>query len=806
MYSKIYDRMIDRPFLVFGILMLITVPLGMALGFANIGTSLLSSFVADRVFFEKYQARAHAFSGDADSVMYVATDEGDKLFTKETLNKIRLAAEEIRKLRGVKSVVSIVDLPRPSASKRSSKDIVGRAAMRAKLKGGSLPDDVPSPVAYWPKDEAKQQSVDLAEVKSHMQSDPLINRTLLSADGHGHAMMIEFDSFDKMTPLDQSLVVRSIEKVPKNVGLGAQGIYLSGLPVIQSRTFEYIMQALVWLLTIGMALISAMVYWIFRHLFIVLLTMTIAGIAIIWAMGVSIICFGTITVLMAAVPLMVLVISTSETIHLVSAYMEELRNGYPHKEAIRKVSMEVGGACILTSFTTFVGFLSLLLIPSATTQHFAVGISVGIAAALLLSLTLVPLALHNWGMKLGLNRSTEHHSNLETHFVTGVGGFCLKHYRLATVLGVSVIGFSMLYSRDLSLDFDLTTRFSKEDQVRKSVEYFNRQFSGTSVVEVFVSAPQGELLAPENLRKLAAFQAKCTDLEVVEQAFSVCSLFEVGNREIGFGTEDGLPETTVMAKTFLQFLGTQNPGVVSGWVDADQKTARVVLRCNFTSFLDAKAVGEQIRGVAETTLRDGVAYDVSGSSILIGDTVRQIINGQFNGFFLCFGTVVVLMAMGLRSIKMGIIALPSSVLPVAALLACVRFSGSVTDSDILGVATVSLGLADSDTIHFLHRYQLERPGSESKQAAILKALRYTGSATVRSAMVLVIGFIPFALSDYFSLRIMGTYLVFVLLVGVLAELSLTPPMVMLLEPEGTSTTGGHSKEGHPVESTPPESA
>ena len=48
-----------------------------------------------------------------------------------------------------------------------------------------------------------------------------------------------------------------------------------------------------------------------------------------------------------------------------------------------------------------------------------------------------------------------------------------------------------------------------------------------------------------------------------------------------------------------------------------------------------------------------------------------------------------------------------------------------------------------------------------------------------TTVILVFGFAPFTLSDYFTIRIMGTLLPFALIVALLADLLLVPALVKL---------------------------
>ena len=70
-------------------------------------TSLLESFLQDPAEYDRYRSRTQQFGGDSDDLIYVATDEGDALFTAERLNAIRAVAHSLEQLPEVERVTTL---------------------------------------------------------------------------------------------------------------------------------------------------------------------------------------------------------------------------------------------------------------------------------------------------------------------------------------------------------------------------------------------------------------------------------------------------------------------------------------------------------------------------------------------------------------------------------------------------------------------------------------------------------------------------------------------------------------------------
>ena len=59
---------------------------------------------------------------------------------------------------------------------------------------------------------------------------------------------------------------------------------------------------------------------------------------------------------------------------------------------------------------------------------------------------------------------------------------------------------------------------------------------------------------------------------------------------------------------------------------------------------------------------------------------------------------------------------------------------------------------------------------------MLRTFDFAGRAIVITTLILVVGFAPFALSDYYSIWIMGTLLPAILVVALIADLLLVPSL------------------------------
>ena len=106
---------------------------------------------------------------------------------------------------------------------------------------------------------------------------------------------------------------QQLENIAKQSGLGKYGIHQVGVMITESGMMSESLRSLFLLFPVGAAMICVLMYAIFRRFSLVGLTLLIALVAISWSVGVTAMAFGELTLLVAAAPLLVLVISTSDT-------------------------------------------------------------------------------------------------------------------------------------------------------------------------------------------------------------------------------------------------------------------------------------------------------------------------------------------------------------------------------------------------------------------------------------------------------------------------------------------------------------
>lgn len=766
---------------------LITILAGWRIRETPFSISALESFTSDFTAFNEYQQRAAQFGGDSDMLVFIAGDEGDQLFTSAKLNALRRAAEELVSLPEVIRVVALTEVAMPTNESAGGgpSDVVQelmKSAVRSSLVEGQVPP-IPQDFRWdpwWPQSPDAQQEVDLAAVRERLRHDPFLAGRLLSHTGTAHCTILQLDS--ELVGLGAKWRLRQqIDEIYRKQGLGQNEFHVSGLTISEGWILSELVSCLQFQLPLGIAIIAAIVYGLFRSLAIAALTIIVGAIAAVWAIAVTGLVFGKITILVAAVPLLILVISTSDTIHIVSAFGRELEKGLSRDQALQQVICDVGGACLLTSVTTLVGFLSLLLIPVTAIRHLAVTAGVGVGLSLILAISIVPIGIRilHFTPPSKAFRADSLVNRLIHWLIEMLKQLSMQHPRFVVAANLILIATAAAYATNLKFDPNLIQRFDPGHPMPISTEYFNENFFGTNVVEVFVSGNPERLLDPQNLERLNRLRERLLELPEIHSVTGINDLFLLLDRLIDFQTDNNLPLTQPAADASLRLMSKIQPDLVKTMITPDQRILRISTFTSLSGFFEVLKLAEQVQQIVSEEIPEELDGEVTGVMPVIASSVERIVDSQLTGLTFCFSVVLLIVIVALRSVRLGLLSLLPNLMPLLLLAGCLGFASGRVDSDYIIVFTIAFGIAVDDTIHFLHRYDVEFSHCGDRRRALDFAYGYSGRAIVQTTVVLGMGLLPLALSNYLTIWMLGTYLVLTLVFAVLADLLFLPALILL---------------------------
>lgn len=753
---KNYVALIIRyRFLVLALLAVITVVFGAIVSQGIFATSLGNLFFGeDHPGYVEYKQRIREFANDE---VFIIIYKDKNLLAEESLNRLQGVVEKIEEIPDIGRVDSLLNAQHTFA----------------------IEDTL-----YVNKyvDEALEQPDNTDEILENLKTDPLLNGLLISQDGRHAAIIVELTPDENRPAEIGPQIVEQVLEIAEQGGFDPEHLHRVGLIATFAELVAQTDFNIASLFPVGCVILLIVVFIMFHRLWPVLITSGVAFIGVIWTFGFAVLLDRNINVFVSLAPVIILIVATSDIIHLCSAYLLELAQGMSKEDAIMLSGIEVGTACFWTSATTFVGFVSLSFVPVPMFQQLGVVLGFGVAVSLLLAMTLTPILFSlmkapephtydaSWAQRL-LGRSL---------FAVEQGIFHRPWNMI--VLFTLLFAWSVAGVSRVTVETDFNKRLKANNQIRLDEDYYNTHFAGANFLEFFVDTREAQgILEPQTFTKIETFQKDLKELPEVDSVISVIDLINTIDLEMNpdrEGKTSGAWTRELLAQYLLLFEMSGGEDL-DRFVDFDRKTTRLAIRLAGNAIVETYLTGEKIKDMASASLGTSVNFEVTGLSYLMGGFVDDIVAGQKRGIWFAFVTIMGMMMFMFRSVKLGAWSMVPNALPLLALGGYVGFFWDHVDSDTIIIAMIAIGIGVDDTIHFLSRLRFESSRNADPDIALKNTFHFSGRAMVTTTIILVAGFMPLGLSDYFSIRIFGTLLPFTLVVAILADILLVPALVKL---------------------------
>ena len=172
-----------------------------------------------------------------------------------------------------------------------------------------------------------------------------------------------------------------------------------------------------------------------------------------------------------------------------------------------------------------------------------------------------------------------------------------------------------------------------------------------------------------------------------------------------------------------------------------------------------------------------VAAVYTGVVPIVYKAQRTLLDSLIESTFWSLITIAPLMMFISRSVWGGALSMLPNVLPVLIIFGAMGWMQVEVDVGSMMTASIALGIAVDDTIHYLHwfREELDRLGDRKK--AILAAYKHCATPTIQAAIMSGLGLSVFALSTFTPTQRFGYLMLAILWAGVAAELIFFPALL-----------------------------
>jgi predicted RND superfamily exporter protein len=586
-------------------------------------------------------------------------------------------------------------------------------------------------------------------------------------------------------------VVEKHRKLAADAGI-EQRLTLNGLPVIRSEFTAMIARDLGTLFPLALVIILVLLYAAFRRVTDVLAALATILVSIVWTLGFMGFFGVPMQVLTQITPIVVMIISISDTVHVVTHARELMASGMDKLEAVTRSARDNLMPCLLTEITIAIGFVALAANDMSMIQQFGLVTAAGMMLTWLANFTVLPLLLSVF--PAGKERPVQsHEGRVLGRFIDWVEGVVtLKPRRVFLVALALSVGFAVLgtqVGKEYYAYDDLRPGARLDRDLRRTEELVG----GSVPMAVYIEPKTRTADAMLEPGALALIDRITTRLEQdfgsdVKNAASLSKIVKKSHRLLAgedIAKDEPLPATRRLA--VQEMLAVDDPRALRDVVNFDRSTAAVFTMMPDRGSSKSTKLLEKLRAyLAEEERATGYKLTVTGIYGIAEGIYRSMVGGLAMSLGLAVLASFAMFFGVLRSWRLALIALVPNLLPLLVTVGTMALLGIDIKPTTVIVFSITLVIADDDTIQFLSRFRARfvalRSDPTPHRTAVLGTLRESGMPMVITTLAVSIGFLALLQSEFLGLANLGLLLGVSLLSAVTADLFLSPVMLMALKP------------------------
>lgn len=775
-----------------------------------------------------YNQISETFGVD-DYVAVAFTPKGD-MFSEKTLNDIRTLSEELSAIPSVVGVQSILTVPL-----FHSPDIsLFQLATGYKTLGGGADPEL---------------------VRKELLESPLFSDFIIAKDGTSTILQVNFEEMNDLNLLsferfhlrekkkareaskDELKRLHEVEEEYKRLyakwtGARQEGIVkirevlakhgdemgelrLGGVPMVVSDIVMYVKRDIALFGSLVLIFIFVMMGVIFRRFNFMLLPMMTCLMAVVFMMGYLGYMDWRTTIVTANFTSLLLIITTENAIHLSTQY-RRLRWFSPeldNRRAIASAAGEVFKPCFYSTLTTMVGFGSLIVSGIRPVMDFGIMMTIGLGVSFVICFLFMPAGLALMPMnpeKLPPPPEVE----AREAGTAGRGDEQEGAARIAVlarltekfpalVLGLTLVVFLVcaVGTRRLTVENRFFDYFRPSTDLYKGFVFIDQKLGGTTPIDIVIDGGTPEFwLDMANLEKLRDFHAWLDEQPETGKVVSLDTLMQVL-----LGIQKGKPVT----RPVLDLLRKNIPpemaaSILRPYVSSDFQKVRISVRARES--MEGLNRADLIARI-EKRATEGMGFTaeqarVNGMFVLYNNMLQTLFGSQIKTVGTVLLTCWIVFSIVFRSFSLAFIGLVPNILSVTIILGLVGWSGIPLDMMTIMVAAITFGLADDNTIHYLHRFKEEFAKDRDYRATMYRCHNSVGLALSYSMITIVAGFSILTFSSFMPTVYFGIFTGIAIFLALLMSHTILPLLVLWFRPLGPqrAAIAGGEDGGEPASS------
>jgi|GEM_PF-214881 len=440
-------------------------------------------------------------------------------------------------------------------------------------------------------------------------------------------------------------------------------------------------------------------------------------------------------------------------IHMVVRYHQFHQTTPVKVDAIRLAVRWLARPCFICSATTAVGFGTLMVSSIPMVRQLGFIMSVGLIIAYCLTMILTPAFFSILKSLDAPEKATvirDWFDRLLARLEQAI--FSYPRYFVAAGLGITVALFAG--APFIKSDPQILRMLKDSTPEVQDLQFVERNLSAVHSVELTLETGPNGFKDPNMWRKVEELEKQLARTPEVVSIDSMLPLLQYLNALLASEKQPGenFYSNPALIPQLLGLINMSPEGkrVSRRFLTESYDTLHLSIRIKNSETVPIGTTIQNIRDAAESVMGSVARVTVTGDLAVVANQTSSLIKDQVRSMFLAAFLISILMVIQLGSLLLGLISLIPNIPPVAAVFGIMGWGGISLDAVTVFAATVAIGLAVDNTIHYLTQLKREiRLNPEiGMKACVGRAYRLTAKQIASWCIVTLLGFLALSVSPF----------------------------------------------------------
>ena len=612
-------------------------------------------------------------------------------------------------------------------------------------------------------------------------AEPLIRSQILTPDGTVTAVNVVLQYPEKgFMEVPEAVEVARALKADIESKYPDLRIHLTGVSMLNNAFAETGMSDGATLMPLMFVVIFVLTWAIVRSLSATFATLLVIVLSTLVGMGAAGYAGVKLTPIAMSAPIVILTLAVADSIHILLSLRGLVREGKRKTDALVEAVRVNFLPVTITSLTTIVGFLSLNFSDSPPYWHLGNITAVGIAAAWVFSLTLLPAALSLLPYRVrrtaGADRSERAMQRLAE--------FVIRRHR-ALLVGIGLPALALIaFIPTLDFNDQWVSYFDERIEFRRDSDQALNHFGLYPIEYSIPAAGPGGISEPEYLAHLEALTAFLRAQPHVTHVYSLADIMKRLNRNMHGDDPDyyRIPADRELSAQYLLLYELSLPyGLdLNDRINIDKSATRVTATIEQATSAETKAFFADVDAWMEATLPDYMRAKPTSAAVMFTYISERNMQNMVVGTIVAIAAIALILVFALRSLRLGALSLVPNGLPILTTFGAWALLVGEVGFSVATVASISLGIIVDDTVHFLTKYVRAR---DENGLGIEDAIRYAfqsvGVAIVVNTIILTAGFLVMTTSAFKMNGDLGLMTILSIIGALILDFLFLPALLLL---------------------------